>query len=123
MRNPERHLWICILNRAILDAFGLDVDFSSMPAWSGRVFLARAKEYINENNRDFIEVCENAGFCPHLLAKEVRMIFEGKKKPQWLLYRLRRQHASQMAYLARKKYIKNKKIKNNLISGASLHAA
>jgi hypothetical protein len=55
---PEQKLWRAVFNQALQDAFNDTYDYTN------RLDKQIARDWMKDFNKDFADVCENAGFNP-----------------------------------------------------------
>lgn len=67
MINPERNLFVAILNRAALDAIGV----GGVDRWHDERAFRDARSFIRADNPDFRIVAELAGFSPDYAADRI----------------------------------------------------
>lgn len=81
MRSPEKDLWQSVLFTALLDTQASIPNFREWKKPNGKITdngasireaeraKSQAKSWISGGNRDFREVCENAGFDPDAVSE------------------------------------------------------
>ena len=72
---PEKKLWMAVLSQSIHDSlFG---DYRTLQTVNDR---EEAKEWLNLRNKDFREVCENAGLSPYFVFNNIFNAIKRKEK-------------------------------------------
>jgi|TARA_R100000005_G_C4830574_1_gene107149 hypothetical protein len=102
--NPERSLWRNVLIVALEDAIGkhwknknLGIANSHLVDCDFDVHTKRARAYFLEPNRDFVMVCQYAGFDYEYIRMKAKQFFNSGKSMK--LYKKRRKNEENMQRL------------------------
>ena len=78
--SPERDLWVAVLGRALLDAFGeppklnLSLRMNTTHGMYYKYNREQARNFLSQGGSHFKEVCEMAGRNPHYVKEKVRKL-------------------------------------------------
>ncbi len=79
-KDPFRSLWRNVLIVALEDAVGRHWRNKSYGSPGNNLFMRSAREYFTEPNRDFVLVCQYAGFDHEYIRMKAKRFFNERKK-------------------------------------------
>ena len=78
--DPVRNLWRNVLIVALEDAVGRHWRNKSYGSPGNNLFMKSAREYFTEPNRDFVLVCQYAGFDHEYIRMKAKQFFNQRRK-------------------------------------------
>jgi DNA-binding CsgD family transcriptional regulator len=74
-KTPEQKLWLSVLYQGVFEA--LTFKYNALPLTDTE--RKETKKWIDLDNQDFKEVCENAGFSPYYVYNQIRKVIKNNE--------------------------------------------